>query len=152
VSCKQFDDSNATGVVWREVLWGVFSTLGRLRAGRYDHESVRCILGDKDPDRALQAVHELLWSEWIGGSLEQQHADLFLYIRDLGQDGEAILAEQSDRRPFLRFHSGFGFTCNQTYSCNGAAIGNFTILFGLSHGTLNGQGITNVPVTKTASN
>jgi hypothetical protein len=112
VSCKQFDDSDATGVVWREVLWGVFSTLGRLRAvancrgpdsGRYDHESVRCVLGDKDSDHALRAVHELLWSEWIGGSLEQQQADLFLYIRDLGEDGGAILAEQSDWRPFRAF-------------------------------------------------
>jgi hypothetical protein len=38
-------------------------------------------------------------------------------------------------------------TCNQTYYCNGTAIGKFTILFQYTHG----QGVTNVNVTKTAN-
>ena len=51
-------------------------------------------------DRALRALHELLWHEWAGASLEQQHADLFLYLRDMGEEGAATLAEPSDVQTF----------------------------------------------------
>ncbi len=43
-------------------------------------------------------------------------------------------------------------TCNQTYFCGGAPIGKFTIKYTFTHGTLNGQGVTNVTATKTATN
>ncbi|MDQ2844009.1 MAG: hypothetical protein M3Y72_23815 [Acidobacteriota bacterium] len=43
-------------------------------------------------------------------------------------------------------------TCNQTYSCGGVAIGKFAIKYNLNHGTLNGQGVTNVSAVKTATN
>lgn len=39
-------------------------------------------------------------------------------------------------------------TCSQTYSCNGNAIGHFTITRSFTKGTINGTAVTNVGVTK----
>jgi len=112
VSCEPFNGSDPAGVVWREVLWGVFSTLGRLRAiancrkpdsGGYDQVAVRTVLGPEEADRALRAAHELVWSEWISGSLEQQQADLCLHICDFGEDVGELLAGWRGSRPFLAF-------------------------------------------------
>ena len=38
--------------------------------------------------------------------------------------------------------------CSQTYQCNGHTIGSFTIVYGLSTGTIDGTPVTNVSVTK----
>lgn len=74
--------------VWRELLSGIFSTLGRLESlarcrdlqtGHYRHIKIENELGERDTQRAIDAVHELIWRDWMRGSLEQQHADLLIY-------------------------------------------------------------------------
>src|SRR5690349_18802101 len=90
VGSEGLEDSDFVGVVWREALKGIFSTLGRLRAlancrmdsGQYHHGGVARVLGIQGSDRALRIVHELVWEDWLSGSLEQQQADLFLHIQD----------------------------------------------------------------------
>jgi len=112
VSCRRFDREDPTSVVWREVLWGVFSTLGRLRAiancrrpdsGRYIHTAVRAVLGMEEENQALRTVHDLVWSEWISGSIEQQQADLFLHLCDFQEDVESLLEAWSEARLFGGF-------------------------------------------------
>ena len=109
---ERLEDSDLVGVVWREALKGIFSTLGRLRAlancrppdtGQYCHEGVAEILGIQGADRALRAAHEFVWEEWLSGSLEQQQADLFLHIQDFEEDTEAVLHAWSSLPPFSSF-------------------------------------------------
>lgn len=105
MSGKAIDDSDPAGVVRRALLQDIFSTLEQLwtvancrqpGSGRYEHQAVCLVLGVEEMDRALRALHEILWREWAGASLEQQQADLFLYLRDMGEEGAATLAEPSD--------------------------------------------------------
>lgn len=109
---EELEDSDFVGVIWRETLKGIFSTLGRLRAlancrrtetGQYHHTGVARILGMQSADRALRVVHEFVWEEWLSGSLEQQQADLFLHIQDFEEDTEAVLNAWSSLPPFPSF-------------------------------------------------
>jgi hypothetical protein len=111
VSCDPIGScGGSVGVVWREVLKGIFSTSGRLRAlsncrdpvrAGYQHEAAGAVLGAEEADHALRIAHELVWSEWIGGSLEQQQADLTLHICDSGEDVDVLLGAWSGSRPYL---------------------------------------------------
>ncbi len=110
MGCERLEDSDSVGVVWREAIKGIFSTLGRLRVlancrrpdtGQYQHAGVARILGMQDAERALRAAHEFVWEEWLSGSLEQQQADLFLHIQDFAEGTEAVLYAWSSSPPFL---------------------------------------------------
>lgn len=106
------DVRNPAAVVCQEMLSGIFSTLGRMaclassfdpQRGRYRHPQLEETLGSDDASEALRIVHELLWSDWMHGSLEQQHADTILYLRDLSTDFERLLALWLESAPFTAF-------------------------------------------------
>jgi hypothetical protein len=110
VNGERLDSEDSVGVVWREILKGIFSTLGRLRAlanclrpdsGRYHHENIARILGAHGADRALRTVHGFVWQDWLGGSLDQQQADLLLHVHDFAEDIETLLAAWRDSQTFL---------------------------------------------------
>ncbi|HEY3457022.1 MAG TPA: AraC family transcriptional regulator [Bryobacteraceae bacterium] len=111
MSCERLDRSDPVGVVWREALKGIFSTLGRLRAlancrnnsGLYHHDGIARFVGVQEADRSLRIVHEFVWEDWLSGSLEQQQADLFLHIQDFEEDAEAVLDAWSSSPPFPSF-------------------------------------------------
>lgn len=60
--------------------------------GRYHHAQFADQLGSEEASDAMRITHELLWEGWVLGSLEQQHADLILYLRDLSTHSEQFLA------------------------------------------------------------
>jgi len=77
------------GLVWQALLTEVFSTLARLECvsrcrdsatRRYHHESLVNLVVEEEIHPTLADCHRLIWSEWLGGTLEQQHADLLLYL------------------------------------------------------------------------
>ena len=111
MGCEGLEDSDFVGVVWREALKGIFSTLGRLQAlancrkdsGQYHHDRVIRNLGIEGANCALRIVHELVWEDWLSGSLEQQQADLFLHIQDFEEGAEAVLYAWSSSPPFSSF-------------------------------------------------
>lgn len=87
--------------VCQELCSGIFCTLGRLESlarcrdsqtGRYRHIKVANVLGEREAHNAISAAHELVWQDWMRGSLEQQHADLLLYARSQAK-GAAALTE-----------------------------------------------------------
>jgi AraC-like DNA-binding protein len=76
-------------LVWQIILTEVFSTLARLEclAGcrdkatrRYHHTSLVRRIAEEEIHPALRDSHQLIWKEWLKGTLEQQHADLLLYL------------------------------------------------------------------------
>lgn len=102
-------------VVWREVLTGSFSTLGRMArlAGCYNpqtdcyfHGKVAVQLGFQETGRALRKAHELVWADWLRGSLDQQKADVHCHLNDLS-DGPLNITQAvavwRESRPFLGF-------------------------------------------------
>ncbi len=99
-------------LVWQEMLSGIFSTLGRLAClashrdpltGRYHHSRLTKQLGNEEADDAMRVAHELLWRDWMAGSLEQQHADTILYLHDLSTNFERLLALWLESAPFVAF-------------------------------------------------
>jgi hypothetical protein len=62
----------------------------------------------------MRLVHELLWNDWIRGSLEQQHADILLYSLDVSTSIEHVLSRWIEKLPVLAFGSHF--------RCTGGAI------------------------------
>ena len=62
-----------------------------LPTGRYCHRKIEEQVGPKETDYAMRITHELLWRDWIGGSLEQQHVDILLYVQDLASSAENLI-------------------------------------------------------------
>ena len=49
------------------------------------------VFGDHDASRALQEAHENAFAEWLGYTLEQQKADLDLYLSSLDENKRTIV-------------------------------------------------------------
>ncbi len=99
-------------VVWREMFGGVFSTLGRMaqiadcydpQTGRYHHDRVVDELGLDEAHRTLRMAHELVWSDWMLGSLSQQKSDVYVYLSTGSQELSAVIADWKVSKPFLDF-------------------------------------------------
>jgi len=108
--CTENTDSLA--IVWQEILSGIFSILGRMarlanlrdsQTGRYYHDKLANQLGEDETDRAIRVTHELLWKDWLRGSLEQQHADVLFFLHDLAADFDRLIALWLESRPFLQY-------------------------------------------------
>ena len=78
--------------VWRRTLSRIETIFGRLvylaglrenNTGRYEHHGLALIFGEDDADRALRESHEITFAEWLSFGLEQQKADLDLYLAQL---------------------------------------------------------------------
>jgi hypothetical protein len=81
--------------LWRRTLSQIPSCLGRLaylsslripNTGRYEHHGLALKFGDSETDKTLRKTHNESFSEWLNYSMEQQKADLELYLS--AQEGE----------------------------------------------------------------
>ena len=105
-------EEDLTAVVWREVLLGIFSTMGRLahlancreaRSGEYRHDNLAKCLGAEKAARAIRFVHSLVWMDWLHGSLTQQRADLLMYLRAASEHIEKMPFIWHDIEPYRAF-------------------------------------------------
>ena len=94
-------DRGAAADLWRHTLTQIPSTFGRLvylaslrdqNTGRYEHHGLAQIFGDVETDQALRDSHAQTFSEWLCFGLEQQRADLDLYLSSFQSDRRTILA------------------------------------------------------------
>jgi hypothetical protein len=94
-------ERGAAGDLWRHTLSQIPSTFGRLvylaslrdqNTGRYEHHGLSQIFGSADADEALRESHSRTFAEWLCYDLEQQKADLDLYLSSFQPDKRTILS------------------------------------------------------------
>jgi hypothetical protein len=102
-------DRRAVADVWRHTLSQIPSVFGRLvylsglrnpNSGRYDHHGLALVFGADDSNRALKKSHTQVFAEWLSFNLEQQMADLNLYLSDLPEDKKTVLQAWTKLAPY----------------------------------------------------
>lgn len=90
----------AVSDLWRNTLTQIPSVFGRLvylsslrnpNNGRYEHHGLALIFGEDEANRALRKSHQKTFSEWLAFNLEEQKADLDLYISGLEETKRTVL-------------------------------------------------------------
>jgi hypothetical protein len=85
-------ERGAPADLWRNTLSQIPSVYGRLvylsslcgpNTGLYEHHGLGLLFGEDEADRALRKSHEDSFADWLNFSLEQQRADLDLYLSAL---------------------------------------------------------------------
>jgi len=93
-------DRNAASDLWRNTLSQIPSVFGRMvylaslrnaNSDRYEHHGLALIFGEEDANKALKKSHSQLFAEWLGFRVEQQKADLDLYISGLSEDKRTVV-------------------------------------------------------------
>lgn len=91
---------NPASDLWRNTLSQIPSVFGRMaylaslrnqNNGEYKHHGLAMVFGDDEANRALQEAHENAFAEWLGYSLEQQKADLDLYLSSLDESKRTVV-------------------------------------------------------------
>jgi len=90
----------AAADLWRHTLSQIPSVFGRLvylaslrdpNTGRYEHFGLSQKFGEDEAHQTMQRSHEQTFRQWLSFSLEQQKADLELYLGGLGGNRRRIL-------------------------------------------------------------
>jgi hypothetical protein len=93
-------ERGAASDLWRNTLSQIHSVYGRLvflsslrdsNSGHYIHHGLAQLFGDSEADKALRTTHEEAFRDWLNYSLEQQKADLDLYLSGLRQNRKAVV-------------------------------------------------------------
>jgi len=105
-------ERGVTSDLWRHTLSQIPSCFGRmvylssLRApntGRYEHHGLAMIFGAAQADKALRKTHSDAFQEWLNYSLEQQKADLDLYLSDQQADKKEVIENWEALAPYRYF-------------------------------------------------
>jgi len=103
-----FDRSPASDL-WRNTLSQIPTTFGRLvflstlrdpNTGAYAHYGFAQRVGEHEADVALRQSHSQCFSEWLAFSLEEQKADLDLYLSGIESDRKTILDTWIRTKPY----------------------------------------------------
>lgn len=93
-------DRGAGADVWRNTLSQIPTVFGRLvylaslrnsNSGRYEHHGLALLFGEEESSRALKKSHSEVFAEWLGFNVEQQKADLDLYLSGLPEDRRTVI-------------------------------------------------------------
>ena len=102
-------DRSAACDLWRRTLSQVPSVFGRLvylsglrnmNSGRYEHHGLALVFGEDEANRALKKSHLQAFQEWLAFNLEQQKADLDLYLSSVTTDKKTTLENWIQETPY----------------------------------------------------
>src|SRR5258706_11893265 len=102
-------DRKAGSDLWRNTLSQIPSVFGRLsylsslrnsNSGRYEHHGLALVFGSLEASRALKKCHREAFAEWLSFNLEQQHADLELFLSEQPEDKRTILKSWEKLEPY----------------------------------------------------
>ena len=102
-------DVSASGELWRRTLSQIPSSFGRLvylsslrdpNTGEYQHFGFAQRFSDREADKTLRRSHADTFSDWLCFSLEEQKAELDLYLAGLPQDTVTVVANWKLLPPF----------------------------------------------------
>ena len=102
-------DRSAASDLWRHTLAQIPTTFGRLvflstlrdpNTGAYAHFGFAQRVGEEAADGALRNSHWQCFSEWLSFSLEEQKADLDLYLSSIDSDKKTILETWTRTKPY----------------------------------------------------
>lgn len=95
--------------LWRNTLSQIPSTFGRLvylsslrnqNSARYEHHGLALIFGEDEANKALRRCHSQAFAEWLSFNIEQQKADIDLYLSALFTDKRTVLETWSRMTPY----------------------------------------------------
>ena len=93
-------DRSAASDLWRNTLSQIPTVFGRLvylaslrnaNNGHYEHHGLGLVFGEDEANRALKDSHASVFAEWLTFNLEQQKADLDLYLAGLFEDKRVVV-------------------------------------------------------------
>ncbi len=93
-------DRSASADLWRNTISQIPSVFGRLvylaslrnpNNGSYEHHGVALVFGEDEANKALKNSHTAVFAEWLSFNIEQQKADLDLYISALFEDKRVVV-------------------------------------------------------------
>jgi hypothetical protein len=93
-------DRSASADLWRNTISQIPSVFGRLvylaslrnpNNASYEHHGLALVFGEDEANKALKNSHAAVFSEWLSFNLEQQKADLDLYISALFEDKRVVI-------------------------------------------------------------
>jgi hypothetical protein len=102
-------DRSPASDLWRNTLSQIPSVFGRLvylsslrnpNSGRYEHHGLALVFGEEDANKALKKSHLRVFREWLTFNLEEQKADLDLYLAGLYEDKRTVLTNWLDVAPY----------------------------------------------------
>ena len=67
------------------------ASLRNSNSDRYEHHGLALLFGEDEANKALKKSHAQLFAEWLGFRVEQQKADLDLYISGLLEDKRTVV-------------------------------------------------------------
>ncbi|MGA2212350.1 MAG: hypothetical protein ABSH31_03655 [Bryobacteraceae bacterium] len=93
-------DRSAASDLWRNTLSQIPTVFGRLvylaslrnsNNGNYEHHGLGLVFGEDEANRALKDSHAAVFAEWLAFNLEQQKADLDLYLAGLFENKRVVI-------------------------------------------------------------
>ena len=106
---KQVLERGAASDLWRHTLSQIPSIFGRMvylsglrdpNSGHYEHHGLALVFGERDSERALKDSHKTAMDDWLNFSLEQQKADLDLYISGLNINKGTVVDSWLQTAPY----------------------------------------------------
>jgi hypothetical protein len=100
MAARKTIEHNAKSDLWRHTLSQIPTIFGRLvylaalrdpNSGRYEHHGLALVFGGEDSNRALRKSHSEVFAEWISFDIEQQKADVDLYLSALFEEKRTVL-------------------------------------------------------------
>ncbi|MBI3684361.1 MAG: hypothetical protein HY235_28645 [Acidobacteria bacterium] len=102
-------DRGAAADLWRHTLAQIPSVFGRLvylaalrdsNSGAYAHHGLAAVFGDEEASQAIRESHQETFGAWLEFGLEQQKADLEIYVAGLEPSRKKVAETWSKLEPY----------------------------------------------------